>query len=210
VCTRPWAARLAAADHERRRRKEAATAAAIVLELGDAPYAGVPCWTGRLERWTRWTVPVAYDCRYDTEVRPVMPGNSISRQALLAVAEARARYADHATGRNCRPTNERLAADTGYSVRTVQRADTVLRLLGVATEVLRGRQRTRIERMASWRVNDRGRGWASVWSLHDNPQLNRQPTWALRRTLAMTLGAARLSPLPPTTRSCIASYATLP
>jgi len=201
---------LAAADHERRRRKEAATAAAIVLELGDAPYAGVPCWTGRLERWTRWTVPVAYDCRYDTEVRPVMPGNSISRQALLAVAEARARYADHATGRNCRPTNERLAADTGYSVRTVQRADTVLRLLGVATEVLRGRQRTRIERMASWRVNDRGRGWASVWSLHDNPQLNRQPTWALRRTLAMTLGAARLSPLPPTTRSCIASYATLP
>lgn len=173
VRTRPWAARLAAADHERRRRQEAATAAAIVLELGDAPYAGVPCWTGRLDRWATWTVPVAYDCCYDSHVRPLMPGNPISRQALLAVAEARARYADHATGRNCRPTNERLAADTGYSVRTVQRADTALRLLGVATEVLRGRQRTRIERMASWRVNDRGRGWASVWSLHDNPQLNR-------------------------------------
>lgn len=150
-----------------------AIAAAVVLELGDAPYAGVPCWTGRLERWTHLTVPAAYDCRYDSHVRPLMPGNPISRQALLAVAEARARYADHATGRNCRPTNERLADDTGYSVRTVQRADTALRLLGVATEVLRGRQRTRIERMASWRVNDRGRGWASVWALHDNPQLNR-------------------------------------
>ncbi|MDO2391713.1 helix-turn-helix domain-containing protein [Mycobacterium avium subsp. hominissuis] len=150
-----------------------AIAAAVVLELGDAPYAGVPCWTGRLDRWSTWTVPVAYDCRYDSHVRPLMPGNPISRQALLAVAEARARYADHATGRNCRPTNERLAVDTGYSVRTVQRADTALRLLGVATEVLRGRQRTRIERMASWRVNDRGRGWASVWALHDNPQLNR-------------------------------------
>ncbi|ULP45607.1 MULTISPECIES: helix-turn-helix domain-containing protein [Mycobacterium] len=174
VRTRPWAARLAAADHERRRRTHAATAAAIALDLGDVPYAGVPCWTGRLERWTHWTVPVAYDCRYDTHVRPVMPGNPISRQALLAIAQARARYADHGTGRNCRPTNERLAADTGYSVRTVQRADTALRLLGVATEVLRGRQRTRIERMASWRVNDRGRGWASVWALHDNPQLNRQ------------------------------------
>lgn len=173
VRTRPWAARFAAADHERRRRTHAATAAAIALELGDVPYAGVPCWTGRLERWTHWTVPVAYDCRYDTHVRPVMPGNPISRQALLAIAQARARYADHATGRNCRPTNERLAADTGYSVRTVQRADTALRLLGVATEVLRGRQRTRIERMASWRVNDRGRGWASVWALHDNPQLNQ-------------------------------------
>jgi hypothetical protein len=145
--------------------------AAIVLELDAAPYAGVPCWSGRLERWTRWTVPVAYDCRYDTHVRPVMPGNPISRKALLAIAEARARYADYRTGRNSRPSNERLAADTGYSVRTIQRADTALRLLGVATEVLRGRQRTRIERMASWRVGDRGRGWASVWSLHDNPHL---------------------------------------
>lgn len=173
VRTRPWAARLAAAEHERRRRSDAAAVAAVVLELGEAPYAGVPCWTGRLERWATWTVPVAYDCRYETQVRPVMPGNPISRTALLAVAQARARYADHATGRNSRPTNERLAADTGYSVRTVQRADTALRLLGVATEVLRGRQRTRIERLASWRVGDRGRGWASVWALHDHPQLNR-------------------------------------
>jgi hypothetical protein len=164
-----WSARLAGAGHW----QAAAAVAAIVLEVDQAPYAGVPCWTGRLERWTRWTVPVAYDCRYDTHVRPVMPGNPISRRAVLAIAQARARYADHATGRNSRPTNERLAVDTGYSVRTVQRADTALRLLGVATEVLRGRQRTRIERMASWRVNDRSRGWASVWSLHDNPQLNR-------------------------------------
>lgn len=170
--TRPWSARVAASGH-RESRRHAAAVAAIVLELGEAPYAGVPCWTGRLERWVCWTVPVAYDCRYDTHVRPVMPGNPISRRALLAVAQARARYADHATGRNSRPANERLAADTGYSVRTVQRADTALRLLGVATEVLRGRQRTRAERMASWRVNDRGRGWASVWCLHDNSQLNR-------------------------------------
>ncbi|WP_264916161.1 helix-turn-helix domain-containing protein [Mycobacterium kiyosense] len=175
MCTRPWAARLAAADHERRRQQEpaAAAVAAIVLELGEAPYAGVPCWSGRLERWATWTVPVAYDCRYATQVCPLMPGNPISRRALLAVAQARARYADHATGRNCRPTNERLAADTGYSVRTIQRADTVLRLLGVATEVLRGRQRTRVERLASWRVGDRGRGWASVWALHDHRQLAR-------------------------------------
>lgn len=34
--------------------------------------------------------------------------------------------------------------------------------------MLRGRQRTRVERLASWRVGDRGRGWASVWALHDN------------------------------------------
>ncbi|WP_232067639.1 helix-turn-helix domain-containing protein [Mycobacterium marseillense] len=172
VCTRPWAGRLAAAGHGYRRRHAAEAVAAITLELGEAPWAGVPCWSGRLERWVTWTVPVAFDCRYDTDVRPVMPGNPISRRAVLAIAAARARYADHSTGRNSRPSNERLAADTGYSVRTVQRADTVLRLLGVATEVLRGRQRTRVERLASWRVDDRGRGWASVWALHDNPHLN--------------------------------------
>jgi hypothetical protein len=39
----------------------------------------------------------------------------------------RACFADHATSRNCRRTNERLAADT------------VLQPLRMATEVLRGR-----------------------------------------------------------------------
>src|SRR5205807_5614489 len=92
----------------------------------------------------------------------------VSLESLVAVAEGRATFADHRTGRNCRPTNERLAALTGLSVRTVQRASTALRLLGVATEVMRGRQRTRAERFASWRVGDRGRGWASVWALHDS------------------------------------------
>jgi len=144
-------------------------ATAVTLDLGELAWAGVPCWSGRAERWATFTVPAAYAARYDSCVRPVMPGNPVSLKALVRVAQARARYADHHTGRNCRPTNERLAADTGLSVRTVQRADTALRLLGVATEVLRGRQRTRIERLASWRVGDHGRGWASVWALHDNP-----------------------------------------
>jgi hypothetical protein len=148
-----------------------AIAAAIVLELGEAPYAGVPCWTSA-RRWARWTVPVAYDLRYDTDARPHMGTNQIGRSALLRIAEARARYADYATGRDCRPSNHRLATDTGYDVRTIQRANTVLRLLGVATEVLRGRQRSRTERLASWRVGDRGRGWASVWALHDHRLLN--------------------------------------
>jgi hypothetical protein len=112
-------------------------------------------------------VPTAYLLRYNTHVRPAMPNNPISVKSLVAVAEARACFAEHRTGRNCRPTNARLAQMTGLSVRTVQRASTALRLLGVATEVMRGRQRTRVERFASWRVGDRGRGWASVWALHD-------------------------------------------
>jgi hypothetical protein len=147
--------------------------AAVVLGLGERAWAGVPCWSGRAQRWATFTVPIAYDLRYDTQARPVLGDNQVSRKAVLAVAEARARYAEYATGRGSRPSNERLAGDTGYSVRTVQRADTALRLLGVATEVLRGRQRTRTERLASWRVGDRGRGWASVWALHDDAALAR-------------------------------------
>jgi hypothetical protein len=139
----------------------------IVLEV-DAAWGAIPCWSGRARRWARDTVPAAYRERYETHVRPAMPNNPVSVKALVAVAEARASFADHRTGRDCRPTNARLAAFTGLSVRTVQRASTALRLLGVATEVMRGRQRTRAERFASWRVGDKGRGWASVWALHDS------------------------------------------
>lgn len=140
---------------------------AIVLDLEQSA-TKVPCWTGRAQRWVRHTVPTAYRLRYDTHVRPAMPNNPISLKTLVVVAEARAGFADHRTGRNCRPTNARLAELTGLSVRTVQRASTALRLLGVATEVLRGRQRTRTERYASWAAGDKGRGWASVWALHDS------------------------------------------
>lgn len=147
----------------------------IRLDLGDLPWAGVPCWSGGALRWIRETVPMAYALRYATHVRPAMPGNPVALKTLLRVAEARARYADHRTGRDCRPTNATLAACSGLSVRTVQRASTALRLLGVATEVLRGRQRSRDERMASWRVGDRGRGWASVWALHDSRFLRLSP-----------------------------------
>lgn len=148
----------------------------IVLDV-DAAWAAIPCWSGRARRWAQQTVPAAYALHYDTRVRPAMPNNPISLKALVAVAEARASFADHRTGRHCRPSNERLAGVTGLSVRTVQRASTALRLLGVATEVMRGRQRTRSERLASWRVGDRGRGWASVWALHDSrlPWLSPHP-----------------------------------
>jgi hypothetical protein len=133
-----------------------------------APWGVIPCWSGGPRAWAEGVVPAAYAARYHTDVRPAMPGNPISLPTLIRVAAARADFADHATGRNCRPTNAALAGVTGLSVRTVQRASTALRLLGVATEVLRGRQRTRHERFASWRVGDRGRGWASVWALHDS------------------------------------------
>ncbi|WP_207547335.1 helix-turn-helix domain-containing protein [Mycolicibacterium conceptionense] len=142
----------------------------VYLELPEDAHKGVPCWTGKAARWVHFTVAIAYDLHYD-EVRPQMVNGGISKPALLAIAAARARYADHDTGRNCRPTNDQLAEATGFSVRQVQRASEALRLLSVATEILRGRQRTLTERLASWRVGDRGRGWASVWVLHDSAWL---------------------------------------
>ncbi|MCX2715862.1 hypothetical protein [Mycolicibacterium sp. J2] len=153
----------------------------IYLELSDDAYAGVPCWTGGAQLWARVTVPIAYYSHYRTRVAPHLPGAAVSLKAIVRVADARARYADFRTGRNCRPTNERLVCDTGLSKSTVQRASKALRLLGVATEVFRGRQRTRTERMASWRVGDRGRGWASVWALHvpSYPQLTPHPVGSL-------------------------------
>ncbi|MDQ1246593.1 MAG: hypothetical protein QG597_961, partial [Actinomycetota bacterium] len=169
--TRSWAALLA--DRGCATVRPPAAAAPIVLELEADVWAGVPCWTGRAGRWVSYVVPIAYDLRYDTDVRPHMGGNQVSRAALLKVAAARAAFADFRTGRNCRPTVETLATLVSLDKRTVTRASKALRLLGVASEVLRGRQRTRAERLASWRVGDRARGWASVWALHDDAALAR-------------------------------------
>ncbi len=144
----------------------------VYLELPEGAHKGVPCWTGGADYWVHITVAAAYAAHY-AEIRPRMSNGGIGRKALLTIAAARARYADHATGRNCRPTVAQLAADTGLSERQVQRGNEALILLGVATEILRGRQRTLTERLASWRVGDRGRGWASVWVLHDSTWLAR-------------------------------------
>lgn len=95
-----------------------------------------------------------------------MAGNGVSRVNVLKVADARARFAEGRTGRHCRPTNATLAKCAGVDKRIVQRASLALRLMGCATEILRGRQRTKAERLASWAMNDRSRGWASVWALH--------------------------------------------
>ncbi|GJJ24007.1 helix-turn-helix domain-containing protein [Mycolicibacterium mageritense] len=144
----------------------------VYLELPEGAHKGVPCWTGGADYWVHVTVAAAYAAHY-AEIRPRMSNGGIGRKALLTIAAARARYADHATGRNCRPTVTQLATATGLSERQVQRGNEALILLGVATEILRGRQRTLTERLASWRVGDRGRGWASVWVLHDSTWLAR-------------------------------------
>lgn len=136
----------------------------LALAVGGDAYQGIALWSGA-QYWSRVVVPYAYDLWYK-QIRLLMPNNGVSRDAVLKVADARARYADGRTGRHCRPKIETLMRCTGLSERTVQRASLALRLLGCATEILRGRQRTKRERLASWAMGDRGRGWASVWALH--------------------------------------------
>ncbi|SKH87591.1 plasmid replication protein [Mycobacteroides abscessus subsp. massiliense] len=136
----------------------------LSLAVGDGAYKNVPLWSGA-QRWARIEVPIAYDLRYKS-IRHLMVGNGVSRDNVIKVADARARFAEGKTGRHCRPTNATLAKCAGVDKRIVQRASLALRLMGCATEILRGRQRTKAERLASWAMNDRSRGWASVWALH--------------------------------------------
>lgn len=136
----------------------------LALAVGDGAYKNVPLWSGA-QRWARIEVPIAYDLRY-RRIRHLMAGNGVSRVNVMKVADARARFAEGRTGRHCRPTNATLAKCAGVHQRIVQRASLALRLMGCATEILRGRQRTKAERLASWAMNDRSRGWASVWALH--------------------------------------------
>jgi len=69
-----------------------------------------------------------------------------------------------------------MTATTGLGERTITRARTFLRLVGLATEVQQGRQRTLHERLDSADRGDTARGWTAVYALHhtsthpvDNP-----------------------------------------
>jgi len=109
-------------------------------------------------------------------------GGGISLRAVLAVAAAHAAAADYTTGRNSWPLlgttgGERgITATTGLGERTITRARTFLRLIGLATEVQQGRHRTLPERLDSNDRGDTARGWTAVYALHhttthpvDNP-----------------------------------------
>ncbi len=133
------------------------------LDPEQGAYAGVPCWNGR----TAWLAHAAtvFRTHYPTVRRE---GDELSLKAFLAVCAAMSTPGriDPATGRDARQAVATIAMRAGFSESVVQRTRRYLSALGLGTEVLRGRQRTRDERMASWRVGDTARGWASVWALH--------------------------------------------
>jgi hypothetical protein len=99
-------------------------------------------------------------------------GGGVSLRAVLAVATAHARAGDYRTGRCSRPLlgvtggSTGLTATTKLGQRTVTRARTWLRLVGLATEVAPGRHRSFSERLASWERGDTRRGWTAEYALH--------------------------------------------
>ncbi len=145
-------------------------------------YARVPCWWSA-ERWVAHVERV-YKRHYLLMRHQLVAttGGGISLRAVLAVAVAHAAAADYTTGRNSWPllgktSGERgITATTGLGERTITRARTFLRLVGLATEVQQGRQRTLLERLDSADRGDKARGWTAVYALHhtsthpvDNP-----------------------------------------
>lgn len=133
---------------------------------GDA-WAGIACWGSDIA----WLAQVywAYGRHYQ-RVRSFLCDShgvgGVSLRSVLRVAAIRAKYADWHTGRNSFPSVARIMRESGYSKRLVQRATKCLRLLGCATEVLRGRLRTLDERLNCHQIGDRHRGWTSVYALH--------------------------------------------
>jgi len=145
-------------------------------------YARVPCWWSA-ERWITHVERV-YTRHYLLMRHHLVAttGGGISLRAVLAVAAAHAQAADYTTGRNSWPLlgktgGERgITATTGLGERTITRARTFLRLVGLATEIQQGRHRTLLERLDSADRGDTARGWTAVYALHhttthpvDNP-----------------------------------------
>jgi len=162
----------------------------VRLTFGDNPFGGIACWGGT-QAWVELHVPDVYRRGYLATVLPELRatrGGGVSLRAVKLVALVMAQAAEHGTGRGSRLRVATLVARTGLGESTVQRARTALRLLGVATEVFRGRLRTYTERMASWRVGDRARGWASVWALH--------PPTPVDRTRIVCAGQTLMAPHP--------------
>lgn len=134
--------------------------------------ARAPAWWGR-DHWCTVEVPVALAVNRAAARRWHVEPDTAKR-----VARVMARYADRITGRDCRPTNDRLAAEAFVSVRQMQRARGLLKELGLVVELVRGRAHmSRSERIAAWRRGSSHRQIAGEFALCSlrRPQRPRTP-----------------------------------
>lgn len=136
------------------------------LELPDDAFDVVPaCWWSR-PRWVAHNLAL-YDTHY-AALRAAGRCESVGRRTFLSYLLGESAGADYSTGRNTRVTVRQLQTLTRRSESTVHRCRRLTAVFETRTVVFRGRQRTKLERLDSWRRDDRGRGWAAVSALHES------------------------------------------
>lgn len=139
------------------------------LELPEDAYNAVPaCWWSR-ERWIAHNLAL-YDEHYE-QLRAEEKVDSVGRRTFEHYLLVESGGADYRTGRNSRVTIGQLQAATLRSESTMHRCRRLTKAFATRTVVFRGRQRTKLERLDSWRREDRARGWAAVSALHESSTL---------------------------------------
>jgi hypothetical protein len=139
----------------------AAVASSRRISAGIRPDPGatsrLPAWWGA-DDWLQ-EVREALDVETCREHR-------IAADTVLSVARAHAAFADYRTGRDCRPTNERLTAAAQVSLSTIKRGRRVLKRLGLLVELVRGRSiMTYAERIEAWKRGSSHRQIAAEFAL---------------------------------------------
>jgi hypothetical protein len=135
-----------------------------------------PGATSSLPAWWSATNWIEADVRSAIAEHPELcQAHHVDPDTVLAVARGMASFADHRTGRNCRPTNARLVTLVRVSLSTVQRARRVLKALDLVVELIRGRSiMTRTERLAAWLRGSTHRQIAAEFALC-SPRRRPQP-----------------------------------
>lgn len=120
----------------------------------------LPVWWSA-EDWTELEVPAAVWAHRD-----LCRAHHVAPDTVVAVARGMAVHADAVTGRDCRPTNERLVDVVRVSLSTVQRARRVLKELRLVVEVTAGRSvMTAAQRLEAWRRGSKHRRIAAEFAL---------------------------------------------
>lgn len=131
------------------------------LCVADGAYSRIPVWASRAG-WMRQIITWA---RSDTGIK-VCSQHHIAPDKFIAAANAHAAYADEATGRSLTAARDTLADYAGISTDVLDRARQILRHIGAAVELVRGRYLTIAERIeASLTHGGKQLRAASVWAL---------------------------------------------
>jgi hypothetical protein len=142
-----------------------------------------PGTTARLPSWWSATDWIDVEVRGAlAERRDLCRAHHVDPDTVAAVARGMAHYADHRTGRDCRPTNARLVELVRVSLSTVQRARRVLKALGLVVELIAGRSvMTRAERLAAWRRGSSHRRIAATFALCSRRHRSRSRSRTVER-----------------------------